>query len=129
MPGLIDAHLSIIGNITEQNRGSLPVRFLKIAREIEETLAYGFTTVRDAGGLDWGYKEAIRQGCCMVRGSSSATGCSHRRAAMATCVHARWRSRNRRRRVSGRSGLSSMVPNMCAGAPEKCSGAASTRSR
>ena len=52
----------IIGNITEQNRGSLPVRFLKIAREIEETLADGFTTVRDAGGLDWGYKEAIRQG-------------------------------------------------------------------
>jgi imidazolonepropionase-like amidohydrolase len=64
MPGLIDAHahLSIIGNITEHNRGSLPVRFLKIAREIEETLADGFTTVRDAGGLDWGYKEAIRQG-------------------------------------------------------------------
>ncbi|MFZ1118590.1 MAG: amidohydrolase family protein, partial [Candidatus Binataceae bacterium] len=68
MPGLIDAHahLSIIGNITEQSRGSLPVRFLKIAREIEETLADGFTTVRDAGGLDWGYKEAIRQG--LLRG-------------------------------------------------------------
>jgi imidazolonepropionase-like amidohydrolase len=64
MPGLIDAHahLSIIGNITDRNRGPLPVHFLKIAREIEETLADGFTTVRDAGGLDWGYKEAIRQG-------------------------------------------------------------------
>src|SRR5260370_36353537 len=64
MGGMMDGHadLSIIGNITEQNRGSLPVRFLKIAREIEETLADGFTTVRDAGGLDWGDKEAIRQG-------------------------------------------------------------------
>src|SRR5260370_35318697 len=68
MGGMMDGHadLSIIGNITEQNRGSLPVRFLKIAREIEETLADGFTTVRDAGGLDWGYKEAIRQG--LLRG-------------------------------------------------------------
>jgi len=68
MPGLIDAHahLSVIDNITERNRGPLPVRFLKIAREIEETLADGFTTVRDAGGLDWGYKEAVRQG--LLRG-------------------------------------------------------------
>jgi len=68
MPGLIDAHahLSIVDNITERNRGTLPVRFLKIAREIEETLADGFTSVRDAGGLDWGYKEAIRQG--LLRG-------------------------------------------------------------
>src|SRR5260370_40007392 len=64
MGGMMDGHadLSIIGNITEQNRGSPAVRFLKIAREIEDTLADGFTTVRDAGGLDWGYKEAIRQG-------------------------------------------------------------------
>jgi len=68
MPGLIDAHahLSVVGNISEQNRGSLPVRFLMIAREIEETLVDGFTTVRDAGGLDWGYKEAIRRG--LLRG-------------------------------------------------------------
>jgi imidazolonepropionase-like amidohydrolase len=68
MPGLIDAHahLSIIGNITDRNHGPPPVHFLKIAREIEETLADGFTTVRDAGGLDWGYKEAIRQG--LLRG-------------------------------------------------------------
>jgi imidazolonepropionase-like amidohydrolase len=68
MPGLIDAHahLSIVGNITDRNRGPMPVHFLKIAREIEETLADGFTAVRDAGGLDWGYKEAIRQG--LLRG-------------------------------------------------------------
>jgi len=68
MPGLIDAHvhMSIVGNITDRNRGPTPVHFLKIAREIEETLADGFTTVRDAGGLDWGYKEAIRQG--LLRG-------------------------------------------------------------
>ena len=42
MPGLIDAHahLSIVDNIAERNRGALPVRFLKIAREIEETLRF-----------------------------------------------------------------------------------------
>jgi cytosine/adenosine deaminase-related metal-dependent hydrolase len=34
MPGLIDAHahLSMVDNITERDRGALPVRFLKIAR-------------------------------------------------------------------------------------------------
>lgn len=65
MPGLIDAHahLSVVDNITDRNRGSLQVRFLKIAREIEETLA---TAVHDAGALDWGYKEAVRQG--LLRG-------------------------------------------------------------
>ena len=131
MPGLIDAHahLSIIGNITEQNRGSLPVRFLKIAREIEETLADGFTTVRDAGGRIGATRRRFDKACCMVRGSSSATVCFHRQAAMATCVHARWRIRNRKRRASGRSGLSLTVPTMCAGAPERCSGAAPIRSR
>jgi imidazolonepropionase-like amidohydrolase len=75
MPGLIDAHahLSIIGNITEHNRGSLPVRFLKIAREIEETLADGFTTVRDAGGLDWGLQggDSTRPAGCWATESTS----------------------------------------------------------
>jgi imidazolonepropionase-like amidohydrolase len=37
-----------------------------VAREIEATLRAGFTTVRDAGGLDFGYKEAARRG--LIRG-------------------------------------------------------------
>ena len=131
MPGLIDAHahLSVIGNITEHSRGSLPVRFLKIAREIEETLADGFTTVRDAGGLDWGYKEAIRQGLLrgprlfVSNGVLSQTG-----------GHGDLRPRTMADPESqtpglGRSGLSLTVPTMCAGAPERCSGAAPIRSR
>src|SRR5207237_1854665 len=39
---------------------------LRIKNEIEATLDAGFTTVRDAGGLDWGFKEAIRLG--LIRG-------------------------------------------------------------
>src|SRR5207302_10172862 len=39
---------------------------LRIARQIEDTLQAGFTTVRDAGGLDWGFKEAVRLG--LIRG-------------------------------------------------------------
>src|SRR5205814_8229952 len=35
---------------------------LRVAAEIEATLRAGFTTVRDAGGLPWGYKEAVRLG-------------------------------------------------------------------
>jgi imidazolonepropionase-like amidohydrolase len=39
---------------------------LRIAKVIEATLDAGFTTVRDAGGLDWGFKEAVRLG--LIRG-------------------------------------------------------------
>ncbi|MGH8011058.1 MAG: amidohydrolase family protein [Candidatus Binataceae bacterium] len=68
MPGLIDAHahLSIVGDHSDPRRIPAPVYALQVAREIEQTLTDGFTTVRDAGGLDWGYKEAVRRG--LVRG-------------------------------------------------------------
>lgn len=68
MPGMIDAHahLSLIDNHAKSWRDPAPVYALKVAREIEETLADGFTAVRDAGGLDWGYKEAVRLG--LMRG-------------------------------------------------------------
>src|SRR5256884_9308766 len=39
---------------------------LRIKDVIEATLDAGFTTVRDAGGLDWGFKEAVRLG--LIRG-------------------------------------------------------------
>jgi len=65
MPGLTDAHvhlsavdLSLAGRTTEP----APVVALRIAGLIEDTLQRGFTTVRDAGGLPWGYKEAVRLG-------------------------------------------------------------------
>lgn len=65
MPGLTDAHvhlsavdMSLAGKIEEPE----PVVALRIAALIEATLQMGFTTVRDAGGLPWGYKEAVRLG-------------------------------------------------------------------
>lgn len=62
MPGLIDAHVHLIA--TSLNLGSLvneptsltTARALRIA---EGMLQRGFTTVRDAGGADWGLAAAL----------------------------------------------------------------------
>jgi imidazolonepropionase-like amidohydrolase len=66
LPGLIDAHVhigAVEANIMEQQRQNytslLVIRALRI---IKETLDQGFTTVRDAGGADPGFREALRQG-------------------------------------------------------------------
>jgi imidazolonepropionase-like amidohydrolase len=66
MPGLTDAHVHICaveGNITDQHR-FLPPSLLaaKALRRAEECLMQGFTTVRDAGGADYGFREAITEG-------------------------------------------------------------------
>src|SRR5438034_7965640 len=66
MPGLTDAHVHICaveGNITDQHR-YLPPSLLaaKSLKRIEQALLQGFTTVRDAGGADWGFREAVNQG-------------------------------------------------------------------
>lgn len=66
LPGLIDAHVhigAVEANIMEQQRHNyaslLVIRALRI---LKETLDQGFTTVRDAGGADSGFREALRQG-------------------------------------------------------------------
>jgi len=66
MPGLTDAHVHICaveGNITDQHR-YLPPSLLaaKALRRAEECLMQGFTTVRDAGGADYGFRDAIGEG-------------------------------------------------------------------
>src|ERR1051325_4920911 len=66
MPGLTDAHVHICaveGNITDQHR-YLPPSLLaaRALRRAEECLMQGFTTVRDAGGADYGFREAINDG-------------------------------------------------------------------
>jgi imidazolonepropionase-like amidohydrolase len=69
MPGLIDAHVHLaIIDLDPFREVSLPPAVLafRIARNIEATLQAGFTTARDAGGLDWGFKEAVRLG--LIRG-------------------------------------------------------------
>lgn len=65
LPGLIDAHVHLAAvdlNMTDNLQQPAPVIALRIAALIETTLQAGFTTVRDAGGLPWGYKEAVRLG-------------------------------------------------------------------
>jgi imidazolonepropionase-like amidohydrolase len=66
LPGLIDGHVhlgAVDANIMEQQRlyhtSMLVIRTLRV---IQEALDQGFTTVRDAGGADAGFREAQRQG-------------------------------------------------------------------
>src|SRR5437899_10514653 len=69
MPGLLDAHVHLaLVDLDAAAEAALPpcVLALRIKDVIEATLDAGFTTVRDAGGLDWGFKEAIRLG--LIRG-------------------------------------------------------------
>jgi imidazolonepropionase-like amidohydrolase len=69
MPGLLDAHVHLASlDLAPAAEVALPpaVIALRIAGQIEATLQAGFTTVRDAGGLDWGFKEAVRLG--LIRG-------------------------------------------------------------
>jgi imidazolonepropionase-like amidohydrolase len=69
MPGLIDAHVHA-GNIevVMDRTAALPpaVYVHRATRNLETDVDLGFTTLRDAGGLDWGFRAAIEQG--LIRG-------------------------------------------------------------
>ena len=66
MPGLTDAHVHICAvteNITDQHRAYPPSYIAARAmRRAEECLLQGFTTVRDAGGADYGFRLALEEG-------------------------------------------------------------------
>jgi imidazolonepropionase-like amidohydrolase len=71
LPGLIDCHdhlafhgyeLAARWGLSEQ----ASTRSVRTARVIEQTLAAGYTTVRDAGGLDAGFRAAVDEG--LIRG-------------------------------------------------------------
>ena len=69
MPGLIDAHVHAV--LTTMDLAALekkPVTL--VANEarlvLEGMLRRGFTTVRDAGGADWGLAQAVERG--LIRG-------------------------------------------------------------
>lgn len=69
MPGLIDAHVHAV--ITTMNLAALSERPVTLvaqeARALLEAMARrGFTTVRDAGGADWGLAQAVDRG--LIRG-------------------------------------------------------------
>jgi imidazolonepropionase-like amidohydrolase len=66
MPGLTDAHVHVCaveGNTAEQHRHNPPSLIMaKALRRIEQALMQGYTTVRDAGGADFGLREAVSSG-------------------------------------------------------------------
>ena len=66
MPGLTDAHVHVCaveGNTAEQHRHNPPSLVIaKALRRIEQALMQGFTTVRDAGGADYGFRLLLEEG-------------------------------------------------------------------
>ena len=69
MPGLTDAHVhaAIVETDPGAARKEAPATLaLRIKDVLEQTLDAGFTTVRDAFGLDWGFAQAIERG--LLRG-------------------------------------------------------------
>lgn len=62
MPGLIDAHAHValmgghMGGFEAEYPGAIFP--LEVAKNIEDYLVHGFTTIRDAGGCDWSFKLA-----------------------------------------------------------------------
>ncbi len=71
LPGLIDGHMhvgSVDSSIVDQQRGLYPsVLVIKSLKVLQETLDQGFTTARDCGGIDAGFRQAVAEG--MVPGS------------------------------------------------------------
>ena len=67
LPGLIDCHDHLASkNYDLAGRWGLTesasLSHLRTAKALEDTLAAGYTCVRDAGGLDIGFKQAIEEG-------------------------------------------------------------------
>ena len=67
LPGLIDTHDHLADkNYTLLSRWEIEepasLAHLKTAKAIEDSLAAGYTTIRDAGGLDAGFEQAIAEG-------------------------------------------------------------------
>lgn len=62
MPGLIDAHVHVTGAAqVDLYQDKLPESYIQICagKAMEETLLRGFTTIRDAGGADYGLNLAL----------------------------------------------------------------------
>jgi len=67
LPGLIDCHDHLASkDYRLESRWGLneptSLGYLRTAKALEETLAAGYTCVRDGGGLDAGFKQAIEEG-------------------------------------------------------------------
>lgn len=63
MPGLIDCHVHICADGMTAYPSIFPAMLAaKAAKILRETLMRGFTTIRDAGGADMGYRQAVEAG-------------------------------------------------------------------
>ena len=65
MPGMINSHFHMIGAMSAQMLFSNPTKDYRafwLARGLQETLMQGITTIRDAGGNDWGVVRAAEEG-------------------------------------------------------------------
>jgi len=66
LPGLIDAHVhigAVDARIADQHRRFFTSEIVALSlRILAEDLQQGFTTLRDAGGADPGFREIVRQG-------------------------------------------------------------------
>ena len=66
MPGLIDAHIHVSlfdNDLGELGRRSYPtMHYVRALGVLKDTLDQGFTTVRDAGGADAGFRVAVESG-------------------------------------------------------------------
>ena len=65
MPGLIDLHVHVTATHLDINAAMREPNALTCLRAVplmSAMLRRGFTTVRDAGGADWGLKQAVEQG-------------------------------------------------------------------
>ena len=77
LPGLIDTHdhLASHGYALSRRWGldePASTAHLRTGRVLEQTLAMGYTTVRDAGGLDAGFRVAVEEG--LLRGPRLSLG-------------------------------------------------------
>jgi imidazolonepropionase-like amidohydrolase len=78
LPGLIDGHVhnsAVEADLAEQQRRNYPsVLVIRTLRIMRDCLEQGFTTVRDCGGVDAGFRIAVDQG--LVPGPRmSVSGC------------------------------------------------------
>ena len=66
LPGLIDCHVhtgSIAPSIVEQQRRNFTsMLVIKSLQNLKDTIDQGFTTARDCGGIDAGFRQAVAEG-------------------------------------------------------------------
>lgn len=78
IPGLIDAHVHIgatdVDFGTQAARKPMSLIAVEMTHRLRSLLERGYTTVRDCGGADWGFKQAVERG--LISGPDLLICCS-----------------------------------------------------